>query len=220
MAWSDNFFYQLTRVPLCTSMMLGFSFRHEGGHHIPRKGPALLLANHESFLDPPMIGITTTRPLYYLARKTLFKPGLADWVLRHLNAIPVDQEGVAKEGLKTIINLLNDGKAVVVFPEGERTWKGDIQPLKPGIQLVMRKTNAPIIPVGITGAYSAYPRTEKIPHFSPFFMPARDGAIAIAVGKPMNPAPFLEMPREQMLVELQAEIQKMKDRADRIRKKW
>jgi 1-acyl-sn-glycerol-3-phosphate acyltransferase len=220
MAWSENFFYQLTRVPLYTTMTLGFSFRHEGGHHIPRTGPALLLANHESFLDPPMIGIVTTRPLYYLARKTLFKPGLADWVLRHLNAVPVDQSGVAKEGLRAIIDLLNQGKAVVVFPEGERTWKGEIQPLKPGIQLVLRKTRAPIIPVGIAGAYTALPRTEKLPHFSPFFMPATDGAIAIAVGKPMEAAPFIEMERERMLTELQSAIQAMKDRARQIRKKW
>jgi 1-acyl-sn-glycerol-3-phosphate acyltransferase len=220
MAWSDNFFYQLTRVPLYTTMTLGFSFRHEGGHNIPRKGPVLLISNHESFLDPPMIGIVTTRPLHYLARKTLFKPGIADWVLRHLNAVPVDQEGVAKEGLKSIINLLHEGKAVVVFPEGERTWKGNIQPLKPGIQLVIRKTRCPIIPVGIAGAYTALPRTEKYPHFSPFFMPATDGAIAIAIGKPMDPTPYIDMDREKMLLELHGAISKMKERAQHIRKKW
>jgi 1-acyl-sn-glycerol-3-phosphate acyltransferase len=217
-AWFDRWFYQFTRIPLFTSATLAFSFRYEGGRNVPASGPALMLANHESFLDPPLIGLTTTRPLHFLARKSLFKPGFGE-LIRKLNAVPVDQEGVAKEGLKTIIDLLREGKAVVVFPEGERTWDGEMLSLKPGIQLIIRKTRAPIVPVGIVGAFEALPRTRAWPQFSPLFMPANRGSIAISIGKPIDSTPYVDMEREQMLTELQGAIQAMKDRAMKLKKK-
>src|SRR6185436_17732030 len=99
-----------------------------------------------------------------------------------LNAVPVDQEGVAKEGLKTVIHLLKEGKAVVVFPEGERTLTGEMLELKPGIQLILKKTMAPIVPVGIVGSYDALPRGRGYPHLAPLFMPACRAAIAVSVG--------------------------------------
>jgi len=217
-SWFDRIFYQVCRLPLHLGMTMGFSFRYEGGRNIPTTGPALLLANHESFLDPPLVGLTTTRPLHYLARKTLFVPGFGR-LIRALNAVPVDQDGVAKEGLKTVIQLLREGKAVVVFPEGERSLTGELGELKPGIQLIIKKTLAPIIPVGIVGAYDALPRGRGWPHLSPLFMPRCRGTIAVSVGEPREARRYADMPREQMLTELHAAIQAMKDRAARIRRK-
>lgn len=216
--WYDRLIYRFARLPLHLGFTLGWSLRYEGGRNIPATGPALLLANHESFLDPPLVGLTTTRPLYFLARKTLFVPGFGR-VIRALNAVPVDQEGVATEGMKTVIRLLNEGKAVVVFPEGERTLTGEMIDLKPGVQLIVRRTMAPIIPVGIVGAYDALPRGRAYPHLAPMFMPGCKASIAMSVGTPLDPRPFVEMPREQMLAELRGHIQAMKDRAARIRRK-
>ena len=218
MSLFDRFLYDFTRCHIMAGLTLGFSYRFEGGRHIPATGPALLIANHESFLDPVAIGLTTRRRLHYLARKTLFK-GMFGSFLRRVNSVPVDQDGVAKEGLKTIIRLLGEGKAVLVFPEGERTWDGEMQELKPGIQLIIRRTLAPIVPVGIAGAFDAYPRTIKMPRFAPLFMPASRGTFAASVGAPLDAKRYVEMPREQMLKELQAAIQTMKDRAEKLRRK-
>ncbi len=214
----DRILYQSLRAPALAAYTIGFSFRYEGGRNVPRAGPALLIANHESFLDPLAIGLTTTRPLHYLARKTLFR-GIFGKLLSRINAVPVDQDGVAKEGLRTIIGLLEEGKAVVVFPEGERTWTGNVQALKPGIQLIIRKTLAPIVPVGIAGAFDILPRFRKYPSFSPLFMPAGRGTFAVAVGQPREAKRYAEMPREAMLTELQNAIQEMKDQAQRVRRK-
>src|SRR5262249_8644007 len=103
--WLRTLWYEVCRGHIMAGLTLGFSLRWEGGRNIPRRGPALLIANHESFLDPIAVGLTTTRQLCYLARKTLFTPGFG-WFLRSVNCVPVDQEGVAKEGLKTILKLL------------------------------------------------------------------------------------------------------------------
>jgi 1-acyl-sn-glycerol-3-phosphate acyltransferase len=216
--WMNWLFYEVCRGHIMAGLTLGFSLRFEGGRNVPESGPALLVANHQSFLDPIAVGLTTTRQLHYLARKTLFTPKFG-WFLRSVNCVPVDQEGVAKEGLKTILGLLGQGKAVLVFPEGERTWRGDVQPLKPGVHLLIKRAHAPVIPVGIAGAYDAFPRTRKVPKFSPLFMPAGKGTVAVSVGKPLDPRHFADLPREQVLHDMRAAIEETQQRAERLRRK-
>jgi 1-acyl-sn-glycerol-3-phosphate acyltransferase len=217
--WLNAAWYEVCRCHIMAGLTLGFSLRFEGGRNIPAQGPALLIANHESFLDPIAVGLTTTRQLCYLARKSLFTPGFG-WFLRSVGCVPVNQDGIAKEGLKTILRLLGQGRAVLVFPEGERTITGEMNPLKPGIQLLIKRTQAPIVPVGIAGAFEAFPRTRKVPRLSPLFMPAGKGTIAVSVGQPLDARHYLELPRAQMLIELQQAIQAMKDRAEHLRRKW
>jgi 1-acyl-sn-glycerol-3-phosphate acyltransferase len=139
--------------------------------------------------------------------------------LRSVGCVPVDQEGVAKEGLKTVLDLLGRGRAVLVFPEGERTTTGQMNPLKPGIQLLIKRTQAPIVPVGIAGAFDAFPRSRRFPRFSPLFMPAGRGTMAVSVGAPLDARHYLGLPRDKLLVELQQAIQARKDRAEQLRRK-
>ena len=217
--WLSRLWYGTNKCWVMAAFSLGFSTRFEGGCNVPRQGPALLIANHQSFLDPPCVGLASPRQLCYLARKTLFKHGPFGWYLRSVNCVPVDQEGVAKEGLKTIIDLLNRGKAVLVFPEGERTLTGEIGPLKPGIQLLLRKTQAPVVPVGIAGAFDAFPRTRLLPRLAPLFLPGCRGTVAVVVGEPLDGARYAALPREKCLAELHDAIQAMKDRAEHLRRK-
>ena len=121
-----------------------FSLRGEGGRNVPSSGPALLIANHQSFLDPVLVGMASPRHLRFLARKTLFRHRVFAWLIRSLHAVPVDQEGVAKEGLKAILAQLKAGQAVLVFPEGERTPEGSMVPFKPGVQLLIKRARAPL----------------------------------------------------------------------------
>lgn len=205
---------------LCANAMpVLFVLRIEGGAHIPRTGPALLIANHQSFLDPILLGLCSSRPLRYLARRTLFKNRILGGVIRALRAVPIDQQGVGTEGLRTILGELQAGEAVVVFPEGERTADGRMQPLRPGVHLLIRRTQAPIVPVGIAGAYEAWPRQRKYPLPAPLFPPAGRGTIAVAVGRPLAPERFAELPREQALGELSVVLQKLHARAEALRSK-
>jgi 1-acyl-sn-glycerol-3-phosphate acyltransferase len=195
------------------------SYRFEGRRNIPTTGPALLLSNHQSFLDPPAAGCPTRRHLYFLARKTLFHNRLFGALIRRLNAVPVDQEGVAKEGMKMILEQLKAGRAVLVFPEGERTPTGELQPLKPGIYLLIKRITAPIVPIGIAGAFDAWPRTRKWPRLSPFFLPPTGADIAVCVGKPIRAERYRDMPRDQMLAELHEELKRVTTRAQQMRRK-
>jgi 1-acyl-sn-glycerol-3-phosphate acyltransferase len=200
-------------------MTLGFSLRMHGRRRIPRRGPVLVLANHQSFFDPIVVGLAAPRPLISLARKTLFTPRWFGWLIHSLGAVPVDQEGVAKEGFKAILQHLLAGAAVVVYPEGTRTPTGALSPLKPGVQLLMKRARMPIVPVGIAGAFEALPYWEKVPKLSPMFLPAGKSAIAVWVGRPFDSRHFAGMPREKMLAELTMVLQDVKDRAERLRRR-
>jgi 1-acyl-sn-glycerol-3-phosphate acyltransferase len=217
--WLSHLWYRANYTVQMAGMTLAFSFRFEGGRHVPPTGPVLLLANHQSYLDPTIVGLAARRDIYYLARKSLFEKPLLEWYVRSMNGVPVDHHGVAKEGLKATIDLLQAGQAVVVYPEGERTHTGEIQPLKPGVHLVLKRTPVPVVPIGIAGAYDAFPRTRKVPVPSPFFLPATRGAVAVSVGPPLDPRRLLELPREEFLRVLFHAIRTAQLRAERLRRK-
>jgi 1-acyl-sn-glycerol-3-phosphate acyltransferase len=217
--WLPYLWYETAYWIMMAGYTLGFGLRSEGSRNVPRRGPALLIANHQSFLDPIAVGLAARRHLCYLARKTLFRNHLFGDLLRSFNVVPVDQEGVAKEGLKTVLEQLQAGQAVLIFPEGERTRTGQMQPLKPGIQLLIKRARAPIVPVGVAGAYQAFPRTQKLPRLSPPFLPANGANLAVAVGRPLPAERFADLPREQLLKELFGELQKVQRRAECLRRK-
>lgn len=198
---------------------LGFSLRYEGGKNVPKNGPALIVANHQSFFDPWLVGMATSRHLVYLARKTLFKNPHFAKIIRGLNAVPIDQEGVGKEGIKAVLDQLGRGHAVLVFPEGERCWDGQFHRLKPGIQLLIKRAPVPVVPVGIAGAFDAYPRTKKFPVPSPLFLPASARTLAVSVGKPLDGRELSELPRDRMLEVLFEKMSESVRRAEKLRRK-
>jgi 1-acyl-sn-glycerol-3-phosphate acyltransferase len=134
-----------------------FGMRVDGMEHLIEDGPVLIASNHQSYLDPPLVGNLYKTEICYLARKTLFR-GLATWVYPRWNAIPVDQDRPDMTSLKTIIRKLKDGHKVVVFPEGARTFDGSLGEPAPGVGLVAAKAAVPIQPVRIRGAREALPR--------------------------------------------------------------
>jgi 1-acyl-sn-glycerol-3-phosphate acyltransferase len=217
--WLSRFWYESNRCWVMAAISLGFSLRFEGGRNIPRTGPALLVANHQSFLDPLAIGIATPRQLCYLARKTLFNQPQFGGYLRSVGCVPVDQEGFAREGLKTTLHLLKEGKVVLVFPEGERTPTGKMLPLKPGVHLLIKKSGAPVVPVGIAGAFDAYPRMNLLPRLSPPFLPATKAAVAVSVGQALDPQHYAHWPRELVLEDLFYKIHEQEKRAESLRRK-
>lgn len=214
-----NLWYNFCHTVCAGLTTTAFSMRMDRPHLFPHEGPVLVVANHQSFLDPPAICLALGRRLVYLARKSLFKNIFFASLIRSLDAVPIDQEGIGKEGIKTILAELALGKAVLVFPEGTRTPDGKIQHFKPGIQLLIKKSHAPIVPVGIAGAYQAWPSGQKVPLPAPIFLPSDERAIGVAVGKVLDSSRLAAMPREDMLNLLYQEISRLHQRADRLRRK-
>lgn len=156
---------------------VAFDFRTDGVDHVPRTGGVLLLANHQSFLDPVLIALRLEREIAFLARSTLFH-GAFGALIRYLNAFPVKQGKGDVGAMKQTIELLKQGHAMVVFPEGSRTYDGRLGPLAPGVALLIQRARVPVVPIAIEGAFDAWPRSRKLP------TPAR---IRVAYGKPIRP---------------------------------
>jgi 1-acyl-sn-glycerol-3-phosphate acyltransferase len=135
-----------------------FGLKVVGRENLVLDGAVLVASNHESFLDPPLIGTLYRDEMFYLARKTLMKGPLLTWIYKAWNSIPVDQDRPDMTSLKAIIKLLNSGKRVLVFPEGERSLDGVIGVAQPGVGLIAVKSNAVIQPIRIRGAREALPR--------------------------------------------------------------
>jgi len=197
---------------------LGWSLRVSGRRNMPASGPVLVLANHQSFFDPVLVGLASRRYLSYLARKTLFKNQFLKGLIESLDAIPIDQEGLGIDGLKAVLEKLSLGKAVLVFPEGHRSPDGEMHELMAGVTLLVKKMQGLIVPVGIAGAYDSWPRRQKLPTPAPLFLRPSPGTIALSVGKPIDPASLRSLPREQMLSTLHDAIRAEWDRAKALKR--
>ena len=153
-----------------------FGLRIVGRENLITEGPVLVASNHQSFLDPPLIGNLYQTEMVFLARKTLFV-GFFKWLYPQWNAIPVDQDRPDMSSLKTIIRRLKEGHRVLVFPEGARTLDGEIGEAAPGIGLIAAKSGAVIQPVRISGAREALPRGSARIRFA---------RITVSVGPPIR----------------------------------
>jgi 1-acyl-sn-glycerol-3-phosphate acyltransferase len=137
-------------------------WRATGQGQIPASGGVLLVCNHLSFLDVFFLGIPLRRPLNYLARSTLFMPGLSA-LMRSVGGYPIQREGIGASGMKETIRRLRAGGVVALFPEGTRSSDGELGPLKPGIASLASRVGVPVVPVGLAGLFESWPRTRLMP---------------------------------------------------------
>jgi 1-acyl-sn-glycerol-3-phosphate acyltransferase len=113
-----------------------------------------------------LVGLACPKHLKYLARHDLFFWPFSWWI-RALGAVPIDRGRGAHGGMKTTLKLLQQHEAVLVFPEGSRTFDGQLQPLRPGFCLLARRSGATIVPVAVQGAFDSMPRGSAFPRSCP-----------------------------------------------------
>ncbi len=171
---------------------LFFRIRVYGRENVPDKGAFVLVANHQSYLDPVFCGIPLKRPLYFLARDSLWKNRFFGWLISSVNTIPVRQDKADLSAMRKVIGKLKEGRGVCLFPEGTRTSDGKITPFKPGFGLLCRRGEAAVVPVLIDGAFECWPRRKKI--FSP-------GRIDVCYGKAITAEQVKNM-NDRQLAEL------------------
>ncbi len=154
--------------------------------NIPSKGPVIIACNHVSYLDPLIAGFGTRRRVYFLAKASLFKNRFFGWLIKRLGAFPLKEEGGNDiSAIKRSLRLLRGGKVVVIFPEGTRSYDGDLQKAHPGVGMLAFKSRAVVIPVYIDGSEKALPRNGK--SLKPAKIIARFGNPLIPVCKNGHP---------------------------------
>lgn len=127
------------------------------------EGRVIVACNHCSNLDPVVVGCFFPRRLRYLAKEELFT-GLLGPCIRALGAVPVSRSDNASAAgaLKGFIKLYHEGNDVLIFPEGNRSFDGKLQPLEAGVALIAAHERAPILPAFIHGSFEAMPRGKAL----------------------------------------------------------
>ena len=196
---SPNGFYKT--ILFLTYWFFKLLYRHKiyGIENIP-SGASILAANHVSFYDPPVLSISTPYEVQFLARKTLFDSALLGPLIRRLNAHPVSGKAQDVAVFKTILRLMKEGKKVIIFPEGKRSSTGKLQPIKPGISLLISRTNAAVIPSYIYGTFAVWPSSRKFPRLF--------GKTACVFGKPLYFSP--KATQEEIALQIEKEILSLK----------
>ncbi|MBO6514587.1 MAG: 1-acyl-sn-glycerol-3-phosphate acyltransferase [Phycisphaerales bacterium] len=185
--------------------------RRVGVERVPRTGGVLLVANHQSFFDPPFIGgCLTTRDTDFLARGGLFKFKPFAWIISKLNATPINQGAGDTGAMKETIKRLNEGKAMVVFPEGSRTPDGELKSFARGISVLIKRADCVIVPVGIAGVFDVWPRHKKLPRL--FTRP-----VSIVYGHPISSDELMADGATQAIEALHEQVRELVEQAETLR---
>jgi len=176
-----------------------------GAENVPAAGPAVLVANHASYMDPPVIAMALRRQIYFMAREEILAAPVLGPILRRCGVFPVRQGAADRAAIRRAMALLSAGELVCVFPEGTRSKSGELLSPQPGAALIAARSGAPLIPVALSGTFEAYP-----PH-ARWMRPAR---ISVAFGPPiLSQAEESEGGRSQELAgisrKIMAEIDRM-----------
>lgn len=189
--------YNFLHVCCRTFAVVAFRVRVAGRERVPLTGGLLVCSNHQSHLDPVLVGLAVDRRLNYLARDTLFRFLPLRLLIESLDAIPIERDGFGLAGIKETLRRLKREEGVLIFPEGTRTRDGSIAPLKPGFASLARRGRVPLLPVAIYGAYAAWPRSAPLP---------RPSNICIVIGEPISPSEIERMSDEQLIATLAQRI--------------
>lgn len=141
-----------------------FAVEYYGLENVPKEGAIILAGNHPSYLDPVLVMLPIRRIIRFMAWDALFKVPLLGWLIRALGAFPVDiRKGKGESAFLQACRVLNDGYALGIFPEGQRSEKGPMGELKTGVARLAIETDAVIVPITIGGASRAWPKWRLLP---------------------------------------------------------
>jgi len=169
--------YRALKPVAVALMRLLFRLEVHGREQVPAAGPLLLVSNHVSLLDPPIVGGASPRDLHFMAKEELFGIPLLGWLIRRLNARPVKRDGSDGRALKTALRLLREGRALLVFPEGTRGVEGRLGEGKPGAGMLAVMSGATVVPVHVSGSGRALPAGRVVP---------RPAKVRVRFGPPLH----------------------------------
>lgn len=147
-----------------------------GRENVPSLGGLVLAPNHTSYIDPPLVGVGVSRPVWFMGKSELFDVPVLGKLLPKVHAFPVKRDVVDRRALMQASELLTQGKAVTIFIEGSRSPDGKLMPPVLGPAMLALRTGVPIVPVAIINADHLLPRHSKFFHFS---------HVTIVYGKPL-----------------------------------
>lgn len=157
-----NFIYLLGKYACKLGVLIVSRVEIRSERNVPREGGVLLVANHMSHLDPPLVGSTCFRKVYFLAKKELFKGFIVGWFMRNSGQVEVER-GKGYAAVDAAVEILKEGKCICIFPEGTRSRTGEMKKPHTGIVVIASHVNVPIVPILVEGTFDVYPPRAKFP---------------------------------------------------------
>jgi 1-acyl-sn-glycerol-3-phosphate acyltransferase len=168
-----------------------YRIRVEGAENVPDEGPAVLVANHVSFMDPLIVNAATRRPPRFVMYYKIFNIPVLRFIFRTAKAIPIagrkEDEALMERAFAEVDATLADGGLVCIFPEGGITRDGEIGPFRPGIERILAARPVPVVPIALRGLWgSVFSRRDST--LGRMRLPRRFRAhIEVAIGPPVPP---------------------------------
>lgn len=131
---------------------LFFRIKVSGWEHVPKQGGFIFATNHKSNFDPPLVGSWIPRQVYFLAKKELFKNKFFGWVITRTNSLPLNRGAIDRKAIEMCVEVIKQGYGVTVFPEGTRSKTDEFLPPKPGIGLIAKQVDCPIVVAYLHGS--------------------------------------------------------------------
>jgi 1-acyl-sn-glycerol-3-phosphate acyltransferase len=185
-----------------------FGVRTRFAEPLPERGGLIMLSSHQSHLDPLLLGLACDRRLSSLARSSLYTFKPFGFIITALDAVPIDRNASAVAAMKTVIKRLEDGAAVIIFPEGTRTATGRLGEIKSGFALIAKKAKVPIVPVAIVGAWECWPKTRLLP---------RPGRIRLEFGRVIRPEEIAAVDDRTLVAECTQRLTELDAQARSVR---
>lgn len=202
-SWGRRAWWRSLHLICWIWFLLAYRYRAWGKQNIPAQGPLLVLCNHQSYFDPIIVGLTLRhRPFYALARSSLFNHRGLGWLIHTLNALPIERGQADMAAMRRCLKVLEDGHALLLFPEGTRTPDGTTQPFNPGTMLMIKRSRASVLPIAIEGAYAVWSRHRKKPRCF--------GKIRVKFGVPIASDELATLSSEAALERLRQQVETMR----------
>ena len=200
--WRVLFWWSTVVGSLRIFFVIFYRFRRHGIQHVPKTGPLLIVSNHQSNFDPPLVGcVAIDRPFKSLTKETLFSSKILGFLMRRFGVISIRRGESNTVAIRSAIAELKEGRSVMLFPEGTRSSDGTIGEFQRGVWVLIRRGNAMVVPIAIEGSYDVWPIGSK---------PKLRGYIEAAAGEPISSRELIDLGEEAGMALLKSRIETLR----------
>ena len=201
-AWRVLFWWSILVRLLGWMFIVVYGYRRHGVDNIPKTGPLLIVSNHQSHFDSPLVGsLVLDRPFQSIAKDTLFSSRLLTFFMRGFGVISIKRGESDTTAIRGAIAELKRGGSVMLFPEGMRSPDGQIKEFQRGVWMLIRRGNAMVIPVAVEGTFDIWPVGGK---------PKLTGKVEAAAGDPIASQDLVDLGEEAGMALLKSRIESLR----------